>query len=188
MQDIIAIKVVLSILALTVAPLLLSSPWLSLKRRLEDVSGKYPELKSWQHYENMPRALRTATVFLNEEEVSTRLPVPLHGITDQVFKTGRDKLIVVDTKTREQFRVYTSDIIQLSVYGLILSVKHQGKFAVSPHGYVRVVVDAGGAKEQVRYIRVKLLPESEVVALWKKYQAIKKGEVAARCTCDGRYH
>lgn len=188
MQTTLAVKTILSILVLTLAPLLLTSPFLSAKRKLKGVRDKYPELRSWQYYENMPQALRSATVFLNEEEVSTRLPVPLHGIADQVFKTSRGKLIVVDTKTRENFRVYTSDIIQLSVYGLILSVKYQGQHKVSPHGYVRVVVGAGEAREQVGYIKVKLLPESQVVALWKKYQAIKGRRVRAKCTCDGRYH
>ncbi|AIJ10649.1 Hypothetical protein ETEE_p1058 (plasmid) [Edwardsiella anguillarum ET080813] len=102
-----------------------------------------------------------------------------------MFKTKRGILIILDTKSRGAHRIYSSDIIQLSAYQLIL--KHQYSYPVAKYGYVRTVVeDAYG--EKVRYLKVKLLSDREVIKLWQRYQDIHSGTVHPSCYCGGRFH
>tara|TARA_B100001059_G_C17839759_1_gene591349 strand:+ start:9332 stop:9910 length:579 start_codon:yes stop_codon:yes gene_type:complete len=154
--------------------------------RLEQL-GKLRAVYSWWNKENMPRNLRGSCLFLNESELNTKIPVALHGRVDQVFKTKSNVLITVDTKTRSSFRVYKSDIIQLSVYRIILAQKYGAKFKVSNTGYIRIVVNVD-SKEIIRYIPVKLISEKHISNLWYRYKAIKDGSVKTKCTCNGHLH
>ncbi|WP_024608518.1 PD-(D/E)XK nuclease family protein [Pseudoalteromonas sp. TAB23] len=148
---------------------------------------KIKAIYSWWNKENMPRNLRGASLFLNECDLSTQTPIPLHGRVDQVFKTKSNTLIPVDTKTRKSFSIYKSDIIQLSVYQVILKQKYGVKYKVSNVGYVRVVVQSG-VNEIIRYIPVKLITEKHISNLWRRYNAIKRGVVETKCTCNGHFH
>lgn len=82
-------------------------------------------------------------------------------------------------------RVYESDIIQLSVYRIILL--HQYNVPVANYGYVRTVTETSTG-ERVRYIKTKLLSERQVVKLWRRYQSIRSGQVTPSCTCGGDFH
>ena len=81
-------------------------------------------------------------------------------------------------------RVYESDIIQLSVYRIILL--HQYNVPVANYGYVRTVTETSTG-ERVRYIKTKLLSERQVVKLWRRYQSIRSGQVTPSCTCGGDF-
>lgn len=94
-------------------------------------------------------------------------------------------LIPLDTKLRQVNHIYESDIIQLSVYRVILS--HKYKAPVAKYGYVRTVVETADG-DRVRYIKTNLLSEKEVVKLWHRYQSIRSGQVKTSCSCGGKFH
>ena len=132
-------------------------------------------LTKWR--EPLPTELRSASVVLSERDLSTTMPVPLHGRCDQVFDNGRF-LYVVDTKRRKKPAVYLRDVIQLSVYRVILERESQRLIgyhrSVSPTGYVRVT-----GYGTTSYLQVKLLTTTQVVALWNRYWELKTRKAAA---------
>lgn len=181
------VKIILWLLALIAAPLLVARADLWRKAMRPVMTAQTARRILWWRKEGMPLELRNSTLFLNEAAISTREPVPLHGQTDQVFLTDKGKLVPVDTKTRDVFQVYESDIIQLSVYAVILSRRYAGTYRVSRTGYVRVVIEKDG-RELVRYLRVTLLSEKKVIALHRRHSQIASGLKQRRCTCDGAFH
>lgn len=144
------------------------------------------ERSRWYRIERMPWRLRRCKVFLNEQEIHTEGPLPMHGKSDQVLEQPNGKLIVIDTKTRARPEVFIHDIIQLSVYRYILTHGYGRK--VSPHGYVRVVQTSPGRAPTVTYLKVRLLGDLALTHLWNEYTAIRNGEFQAPCRCGGKYH
>lgn len=140
------------------------------------------ELRRWQDAEGLPDELRTATLAMSECDISCSEPVPLHGRVDQVYRTARGVLISVDTKVRKRHCVRRSDVVQLSVYAMALSQRHEAP--VASYGYVRTVVEAPDG-DSVRYYRVRLFKPRVLVALWHRYHAIRSGEVRPVCSCKG---
>jgi hypothetical protein len=121
----------------------------------------------WQRAEAMPAELRTADLVLSECPIWTRRPLPLSGQPDQVYEALNGDLIVVDSKTRRVPRVYLHDIVQLSVYRVILRHCDFPPVAgrpVRPYGYVRC--QWGRA---VRYLPARLLSEQQVFGLALRY-------------------
>ncbi|WP_249554615.1 hypothetical protein [Shewanella sp. 8A] len=171
-------KAALWIFVLIIAPFVIAKGDQWRKRGIGDTWA-------WWKSENMPPELRSATLFLSEQDVSTTLPVPMHGRVDQVYQTKRGILIPLDTKLRQINHIYESDIIQLSVYQVILS--HKYKVPVAKYGYVRTVVETADG-DKVRYIKTTLLSEKEVVKLWHRYQSIRSGQVKPSCSCGGKFH
>jgi len=111
--------------------------------------------------------------------------VPMHGRVDQVYQTKGGVLIPLDTKLRQANHIFESDIIQLSVYRVILS--HKYKAPVAKYGYVRTVVETADG-DRVRYIKTNLLSEREVIKLWHRYQSIRYRKVKPTCSCGGKFH
>lgn len=133
------------------------------------------QLGAWN--ENLPAPLIGAQLVLSEKDISTTLPVPMHGRADQVF-LSHGWLIPVDTKTRKQVRVYPKDVIQLSVYAFILARASSAifgrEFPVASTGYVRCV-----SGRNVTYVPVKLLPSTQIIVMWNRYWELKKRGAAA---------
>jgi hypothetical protein len=175
------------IFVLLVVPVIIAKADLFRSRIQVEQKRKTQVIQRWWNKENMPRKLRGASLFMNESDISTCTPMALHGRVDQVFKTKSNVLIPVDTKTRDSVRVYKSDIIQLSVYQLILKKIYGTKFKISNEGYIRIVVEEG-KKEIISYIPVKLISEKKIQNLYHRYKAIKDGAVKAKCTCKGHFH
>lgn len=145
------------------------------------------ERTRWLNGERMPRELRTSTLFMSEIDLRISEPRPLHGRVDQVFLTEAKELLLIDTKTRSEFRVYDSDVIQLSAYRLMLDRLYGSKYKIPCRAYVRVVVCNNG-KEYVQYIPTTLLTEPKVVTLFDRYTLLKLGKVPGRCKCGGALH
>jgi len=121
----------------------------------------------WLRRENMPADLRGGRLVLSEQDIRTRLPVPLHGRPDQVFASAEGLLVVTDTKARLVPRVTWPDVLQLSVYGTILAFTDDPRAAgmrVAAHGYIRFPTPGG-----VVWARVPLLRPATVVELWTDY-------------------
>lgn len=160
----------------------LGSMELQAKQALQPQSGEL-DLEVWWRKENMPNTLKHSTLLFNEKPLSVQTPVPLHGQVDQVFQHESGKVIPVDTKSRAKVRVYKSDVIQLSVYAVVLAEKgHQ----VSKYGYVRVVVP--GEALHIQYVKVRLLSTDQIVSLWHRHDALRRKEAVGLCTCGGLFH
>lgn len=96
-------------------------------------------------------------------------PIPLCGKPDVVWKTRNGTLIVGDYKSRENQQVYESEVIQLSVYKLLIE-KTQNK-PVADYGFIHF---------KNRYMKkVHLMKETEIIALYHSYWDVINGEVEA---------
>lgn len=124
-------KAILWIFVLIIAPLVIAKMNQWHKCGIGDIWA-------WWKSENMHHDLVSDTLFLSEQDVSTTLPVPTHDRVDQVYQTKRGVIIPLDTKLSQVNHIYESDIIQLSVYQVILS--HKYKEPVAKYGYVRTIV------------------------------------------------
>jgi hypothetical protein len=124
----------------------------------------------------IPNILNGAKCVLNEKSISTKWPVPLHGRVDQVFELEDGRWLPLDTKVRERVAVYPSDIVQLSVYALIL--KYKGH-RVCPFGVLRFPIEDA----EPIFVPVKLYSETRIVELYQQYISIQQGGTTANCTC-----
>lgn len=123
----------------------------------------------------LPVHMQNARLVMSEQAIATTAPVPMHGKPDEVY-CFRRVLIPLETKTRKRIEVRASDVVQLSVYAVIL--RHmQDPHGLLPtrriakEGWLRIVTP----KETV-FRPVKLLSEEDVVLLWHHYHAIRAGE------------
>jgi hypothetical protein len=87
-------------------------------------------------------------------------PVALCGTPDVIWIRGDGMLVVGDYKSRENRQAYDSDIIQLSVYRLLL--QRTQKKPVANYGFVHFRNGGGRAL-------VKLMSAKEVIALYHRY-------------------
>ena len=127
-----------------------------------------------------PSILHGAKCVLNETNIYTTKPVPLHGRVDQVFLLRDGSYLILDTKDREKVKVYPSDVVQLSAYALIL--KYRG-YKVCAFALLRFPTSNGKAI----YRPVRLYPESRVIYLYHRYISILTGKQTVTCRC-GKHH
>ncbi|CAM5563231.1 hypothetical protein [Eoetvoesiella caeni] len=114
----------------------------------------------WFQAENMPKELRRSQIVMNEQTISMLQPVALQGKVDQVYLSPAGVLILVDSKTRDRHRVYYSDIMQISMYAMILA--HTTGRRVSNRGYIRTVL-RNEVSRVVRFHPVRLLPDNVII-------------------------
>ena len=134
------------------------------------------------HLKNPPpeNYLKNATLFSNEEMISCTDPVHLVGIPDLVYETHDGYLYVVDIKTRRDLRVYYSDVIQISVYALILATIH-GRDKVLRTGYILLKKNRDDVG---KYVRLELLTEEEVCKLYDRFIGIENSSITAKLTTE----
>ena len=129
--------------------------------------------QEWERRERRPMALRQGRLFMSEREIRSRHPVPLVGRPDQVYRLSDGTLCVVDTKRRNTARVYAADVLQLSVYGVILRALHH---RVSDAAFVRVVTPQG-----IEYVPVTLYTTEAVVNVWHRLMGLRGGVLIPSC-------
>lgn len=122
--------------------------------------GDRPARDDWEAKEGRPEILRKARLAMSEEKILCDRPARLVGRVDQVYRVPSGELCIVDTKRRRHARVYGSDIAQISTYAAILRA-HGHK--VHPVGFVRQAW-----QDRVRYLPVRILPDSRVLDLVEK--------------------
>ncbi len=133
--------------------------------------------RRWINKENLPREIWSASLWGSEKSIHCTRPIKLHGKVDQVYQKKDGTLIVTDAKFRAIDRIYKSDIVQLSVYRVIL--RNSGFMArlfprkVAKYGYIRLQVS-----NKISYKRVKLLTEKDIVLLADSYYRVTNGIVA----------
>ena len=126
--------------------------------------------------EKLPIEIQNSTLVLNEDEISCKTPYQLYGRVDQVFQNEHNHLVILDSKTRKNHRIYTSDVMQLSLYRYMLSNGDFKQHTFSPYGYIRTVVIHDEKKKTARINRVLYFTLIIVIivfiyALWR-YQAL----------------
>ncbi|XER07559.1 hypothetical protein SRRS_31520 [Sporomusa rhizae] len=114
-------------------------------------------------------------IYLIEPYVKIDNPIPLCGAPDVVWINKQETLIVADYKNR--FNVYDSDIIQLSVYRLLLEKTQRNK--VARYGFIHL--------KNGKRVKVDLLSNDEVIKLYHRYQGITGGTVRTRYTNSAGY-
>lgn len=126
--------------------------------------------ESWR-----PAQLRGARLVMVERDLFAGSgDLALAGRPDRVYRT-RDKLYVpVEYKTRKGFRLYATDVAQLSLQAWQL--RRTGK-STGPTGYV-VVSETGSGKR--RALAVQLGDDAYCEALMRRYHALRRDKESAR--------
>lgn len=123
------------------------------------------------------RRNRNLSPYMIEKFISINQPVPLCGTPDVVWIDNKGRLIVGDYKSRNGQQAYRAEIIQLSVYKLLLE-KTQ-KRVVADFGYLYF----GNGKR----VKVELLTEKEVVNLYYRYLDIIHGTLTPKSSTTPNY-
>lgn len=113
------------------------------------------------------RRKRKLSPYMLERFLKITDPIPLCGKPDVVWKTYDGTLIVGDYKSRENQQVFQSEVIQLSVYKLLVE-KTQNK-SVADYGFIHF--------KNRHMVKVNLMKEKEIVALYQRYWKIKEGKI-----------
>lgn len=108
-------------------------------------------------------------VLWTERSFEISSPFPLRGTPDLVMQEEDGSLVIHDLKTRASGRVMRSDVIQLSLYRMLVA-RATGR-RVSMTGVVRF--GPGGATQKA----VGLLGDDELVAIHGRYFGILSGNV-----------
>lgn len=126
----------------------------------------------------LPTELGDARLVMNESPISIKHPIALHGTVDQVVELPDRSLVVIDSKTRRQQRVFSSDIAQVSLYAFML---RQLGHRVNGQGMIRVVTPG-----KVQFHPVSLLDDNACLGLYRRHQQISAGMIDPVCRC-GRH-
>lgn len=119
--------------------------------------------------------LRRATVWSSETTHDGRFrDFHLYAKPDRVYQLVDGRLCVTEFKTREQFRAYRSDIVQISVGAAALAARG---FAVAPYGYVIVENAEDGTRQ---CIRVDLLHDDALELALNRYKGVMGGSLSPR--------
>lgn len=113
------------------------------------------------------RKRRSLSIYSTEQHMEITDPIAICGKPDVVWmEKGTGMLIVGDYKSRDNRQVFDSDIIQLSVYRLLLQYSQRNP--VADYGFIHF---RNGRKK-----RVKLLSENDIIRLYKRYIDIIEGK------------
>lgn len=118
--------------------------------------------------EKMPTELIEAQLVHSEHYIRTFKPRKMHGALDQLYRLVTGFHVLVDTKTRDKHRIYRKDIVQLSIYRVILE---KMGYKMERYAYFRVVTPNG-----VEYMQADLLTEETVVLEYDRTQALINGD------------
>lgn len=124
--------------------------------------------RKWLLVESMPEELRAAKLVASEKYFSTPYPRKMHGTVDQLYRLIDKRHALVDSKTRDRHIVYKKDIVQLSVYKVILE---RNGLKMADYAYFRVVTSKG-----VKYIKQSLLTEEETIAEYDNTKKVLTGK------------
>lgn len=124
------------------------------------------------------RRRRSLSVYFTERPMEMTDPIAVCGTPDVVWiekRTGT--LIVGDYKSRASQQVYDSDVIQLSVYRLLL--RHSQRKPVADYGFIHF--------HNGRRKRVKLMNERDVIRLYERYIDLITGKATPKRVCRPGY-
>lgn len=116
----------------------------------------------WLRYIRKPKLMP----YMLEHFLKTTDPVPLCGKPDVVWITRGGTLVIGDYKSRGNHQVFESEVIQLSVYKLLLE-KTQKK-PVADYGFIHF--------KKGRKVKVNLMSEKAVIKLYHRYWKVIGGK------------
>ena len=129
---------------------------------------------AWLRRERMPDDLQKARLIASEQKFRGRYPVALSGAPDQVYRIADGRVVLVETKRRARPQVYEADVAQLSIYRVLLAAQSAFRGRdIAGYGYLRLATPGG-----VVYRRVELWDAARVVALHRRYWALRDGRAA----------
>lgn len=117
--------------------------------------------------DELPEVIRKSRIWKKEFEFVSR-KLGLVSKPDVIFKHN-GQAIIGEVKTRKTFKIYQTDIIQMSVAKVV--VEENGT-AVSDVGFVKIATPEG-----TRWIDKQLMSRDEVMALKNRYDLIKSGKI-----------
>lgn len=118
--------------------------------------------------ERMPTELADGQLIRSEHYIRTEVPRKMHGTLDQLYRVLSGLHVLVDSKTRDKHQVFLKDIVQVSVYRVILS---RIGLKMADYAYFRVVTPEG-----VEYLKRKLLDEAQVIEEFDRAHALMNGK------------
>ena len=113
--------------------------------------------------------------YMLEQFLKITNPIPLCGKLDVVWESRDGTLIVGDYKSRENQQVCKSEVIQLSVYKLL--VERTQNRSVADYGFIHF--------KNRNMKKVLLMKEKEIIDLYHRYWNVIGGEVVA-CTANNK--
>ena len=116
----------------------------------------------------MPTELSDGQLIRSEYYIRTEVPRKMHGTLDQLYRVMSGLHVLVDSKTRDKHQVFLKDIVQVSVYRVILT---RIGMKMADYAYFRVVTPDG-----VQYIKRNLLNETQVIEEFDRTQALLNGK------------
>lgn len=130
-----------------------------------------------EEWARMPSELRTARLVASERDTAAWIDgAKVPARPDQIYCTKDARLVLVETKTRNQLVTHLSDIIELSVQHLaICQTNPTPGSRLADYAYVRIV--PRGRVGKPTYRRVKLLSEEQIVDHYHRYQGIVAGDI-----------
>jgi len=130
-----------------------------------------------------PAELAGAVVVEAKTFMAMYEPFALHGEPDVIYRTPAGSLICREDKSG--FEHPLAERLQLSVYGAILRHNPPASLRgckVEPFGWVRYGVPG---RTRVRWVRVNLFTDEELVRIIHRYRAIERGEPGRKTTDAG---
>ncbi len=127
----------------------------------------------------LPPELKGATLMATEKLFVKRLSdeLEISARVDRLYRTIDGRMVLVELKTRPAYRVYQSDVVQLAAQRLAIG---EGKVDDVAH----VAVEKANGKR--RWIRVKLLPASSIIALAARRQTLARSPGLAQHASSDR--
>ena len=118
--------------------------------------------------ERMPAELSEGQLIRSEHYIRTEVPRKMHGTLDQLYRVLSGLHVLVDSKTRDKHQVFMKDIVQVSVYRIILI---RTGVRMADYAYFRVVTPDG-----VEYHKRTLLDEAQVIDEFDRTQTLINGK------------
>jgi len=132
----------------------------------------------------MPGSLSSALSVKYEYPISINYPVPLTGRIDQLYLTDDIRCIVFETKIRSRAYITWKDILQVSMYRMMVQrrrpvwkeVVENNHVSFPEYAWLHVVnsnADEGRYSDPGEdvYFQVETYPPSAIIELWLKYFA-----------------
>lgn len=122
----------------------------------------------------LPKELKAGRVVLVEKNLTAKEPYPVVGRPDQVYVLGNGLHVLVENKNRDRYRVYDTDIAQLSLQAWLL---RRNGMPTAPYGFVAINNRRTGRRKT---LRVDLGDDAYCERLISRYMAIIEGRAQPR--------
>lgn len=121
-----------------------------------------------------PEDLKSGRIVLVEKNLFTQWPFPVVGRPDQVYRLPDGTHIPVENKNRDSYRIYDTDIAQLSLQAWLM---RRNSLPTAGHGYVVINNRKTGKRKA---LRVELLDDQNCEQMISRYILVISGKDTPR--------